>query len=202
MPTENRSSNTEMGSVPRNLAEEINSALYDHDLNGLTVRLQELLDRPEQHQGDPVLLPMRRSWSGIAGWRDQAEIKAWNACLDEIAKLGPLYTHAHVCEKCRGVHCSKTVCVLEIAGERDSLRAQLAERDALLRGLQPGLYEAASMAQEIRDARPFASSTSIGAPYREFSLKDARSKAEVLAVRLSSMADALSASAEREKGHE
>lgn len=92
MPTENRSS-TEMISVPRELAEEIISALYDHDLNGLTVRLQELLDRPEQHQGEPVLLPMRRSWSGIAGWRDQAEIKAWNACLDEIAKLGPLYTH-------------------------------------------------------------------------------------------------------------
>lgn len=86
-------SKNEMVSVPRELAEEIISALYDHDLNGLTVRLQELLDRPEQHQGEPVLLPMRRSWSGIAGWRDQAEIKAWNACLDEIAKLGPLYTH-------------------------------------------------------------------------------------------------------------
>lgn len=54
----------------------------------------EVFGSAEQHQGEPVTLPMRRSWSGIASWRQQAEVKAWNACLDEIAKLGPLYTHA------------------------------------------------------------------------------------------------------------
>lgn len=54
--------------------------------------LRALLAAPVVERQEPVALPMRRSWSGIAGWKDQAEIKAWNACLDEIAKLGPLYT--------------------------------------------------------------------------------------------------------------
>lgn len=88
----------------------------------------------EQHQGEPVLLPMRRSWSGIAGWRDQAEIKAWNACLDEIAKLGPLYTHADPGEVERLRNCLRTEVEAGDSWKReaDELRAHLAEWDALL----------------------------------------------------------------------
>ena len=92
MPTENRSS-TEMVSVPRDLAEEINSALYDHDLKGLTVRLQELLDKPELHQGDPVTLPACIAKLGMSHDWDQGYADGWKGCLEEAAKLGPLYTH-------------------------------------------------------------------------------------------------------------
>lgn len=92
MPTENRSSNTEMVSVPRDLAEEINSALYDHDLKGLTVRLQELLDKPEPHQGDPVTLPACIAKLGMSHDWDQGYADGWKGCLEEAAKLGPLFT--------------------------------------------------------------------------------------------------------------
>lgn len=49
----------------------------------------------EQHQGDPVALPARKpgvnaSFEGTdAEWYGNI---GWNACLDEIAKLGPLHT--------------------------------------------------------------------------------------------------------------
>ena len=47
--------------------------------------LQELLT--QQHQREPVALPERDA-DGPGPWND-----GWNACLDEIAKLGPLYAH-------------------------------------------------------------------------------------------------------------
>ena len=34
-----------------------------------------------------VLLPDRLSWSGIASWKQRAEITAWNACLDKVKEL-------------------------------------------------------------------------------------------------------------------
>jgi len=47
----------------------------------------------EQHQGEPVALPARKdpteAWA-VPGGVHKAE--GWNACLDEIAKLGPLYS--------------------------------------------------------------------------------------------------------------
>lgn len=52
---DHQSSTTEFVSVPRELAENIASALCDHDASGLTVLLQALLDKPfEQHQMEPV----------------------------------------------------------------------------------------------------------------------------------------------------
>lgn len=49
----------------------------------------------EQTQGEPVALPKRKDptseWA-VPGGVSKAE--GWNACLDEIAKLGPLYTRA------------------------------------------------------------------------------------------------------------
>lgn len=47
----------------------------------------------EQHQGEPVTLPARKD--PTQGWAvpgGVAKDDGWNACLDEIAKLGPLYS--------------------------------------------------------------------------------------------------------------
>lgn len=46
----------------------------------------------DQHQGEPVALPARMD-STSADWSEDRRAAGWNACLDEIAKLGPLYTH-------------------------------------------------------------------------------------------------------------
>lgn len=48
---------------------------------------------PEQHQGEPVALPERKpnAWQCADGIYPA---NGYNVCLDEIAKLGPLYTHA------------------------------------------------------------------------------------------------------------
>jgi hypothetical protein len=46
----------------------------------------------EQHQGDPVALPARKPGpTETSDVFSDAEGQGWNACLDEIAKLGPLY---------------------------------------------------------------------------------------------------------------
>ena len=201
MPTENRSSNTEMVGVPRDLI-DLALAHLPND-SAAKWEIHEVLAQPapqhhaepiawmvgtaiwwtkeeaerdaaatglpivglgpttsvaptEQQQGEPAALPMRRSWSGIAGWRDQAEIKAWNACLDEIAKLGPLYTRADPSEverlrdglKYEGQRAA--LCLEELQecetqrdefyAEITGLRAQLAEAHALLREADEFMY--------------------------------------------------------------
>jgi hypothetical protein len=98
----------------------------------------------EQHQGEPVALPARVQRGG----NDHCDGLAvgWNACLDEIAKLGPLYTHADPAEverlrsenealacNLRGKHELTGATYQHLVQERDTLRAQLAERNALLR---------------------------------------------------------------------
>ena len=47
----------------------------------------------EQHQGEPVALPARKVHHLDPSFLHDGD-KGWNACLDEIAKLGQLYTHA------------------------------------------------------------------------------------------------------------
>lgn len=44
----------------------------------------------EQRAPVAVVVPSRRSWSGIASWKQRAEVNAWNACLDEVARLNPI----------------------------------------------------------------------------------------------------------------
>ncbi|WP_409287489.1 hypothetical protein [Pseudomonas guariconensis] len=54
-----------------------------------------LPSNPGQYQSEPVALPARKreTLDGGNGYRGLGYAEGWNACLDEIAKLGPLYTH-------------------------------------------------------------------------------------------------------------
>lgn len=152
MPTENRSSNTEMVSVPRDLVARVSSAEIGmsakKDRHQAAFELRNLLasspsqphpdpiawmvgtafwwtkeeaerdaaatglpivglgpmtgSAPVQQQlGEPVALPERHGLPHREEFEsaDQyaaalGETNSWNACLDEIAKLGPLYPHA------------------------------------------------------------------------------------------------------------
>jgi len=142
----------------------------------------------EQHQSEPVALPDRQCEDQFSQTlRDKAE--SWNSCLDEIAKLGPLYTRPAQGEPVARVEvgADRNACAMvidqewlrqlkdkaehlviplythadpgeverlraeleewkkrcqynadtahDVGHERDTLRAQLAERDALLREL-------------------------------------------------------------------
>lgn len=136
MPTENRSSITEMVSVPR---EWLNSvALLQMPLEELQDQavgyLCEPCDEPaEQRQGEPVALPGRKVHHLDPSFLPDGD-KGWNAYHDEIAKLGPLYTHANPgeIERCEArLHEVASLCA-SVEQERDTLRAQLAEQDALL----------------------------------------------------------------------
>ncbi|MGV8567639.1 MAG: hypothetical protein ACWA7E_06370 [Pseudomonas asiatica] len=128
---------------------------------------------PGQYQGEPVALPPRQDDDHFSEkLRDKAD--GWNACLDEITKLGPLYAHPapadpeeverlHVENEAFDAGMRNLACQLSAGGFNaetltadqllekvqwgltnltgaqarlvDSLRAQLAERDALLREL-------------------------------------------------------------------
>jgi len=133
MPTENRSSNTEMVSelLPCPfcgqqdfLIERLDSDASVVICQGLTGPHEACLargpvgvaqdegeeqpgrdkavelwnSRAEQGQGEPVALPARWTRQNFPAYMSDdaamARVETWNACLDEIAKLGPLYTHA------------------------------------------------------------------------------------------------------------
>lgn len=128
-----------------------------------TVELRALLAQPAaQHQGEPVALPGRRTEDYFFSEKLRDKAEGWNAYHDEIAKLGPLYTHAVTAagEVEQGYHNSVVEGLVsrqnELREERDTLRAevdqfklanarlskenverrnQLAERDALLRDI-------------------------------------------------------------------
>ena len=83
--------------VPRQILQRAIDQLSVCSGPGPANRAQELravLDAPaQQHQGEPVVLPGRRVQLKSFTGKGLAELRAWNACLDEIAKLGPLYAH-------------------------------------------------------------------------------------------------------------
>ncbi len=103
-----------------------------------------------QHQGEPVALPARKD--PTQHWAAPGEVhkaEGWNAYHDEIAKLGPLYTQADPNVRWKAV-ADEQVKVIDtlradlesVKSSRDAfaqnaidLRAQLAERDALLRDI-------------------------------------------------------------------
>lgn len=92
---------------------------------------------PATHHGEPVALPehKRETLDGGAGYRGLGNSEGWNACLDEIAKLGPLFTHADPGEVERWKASAEhfTGVSIKAVDEVNSLRAQLSERDELLR---------------------------------------------------------------------
>lgn len=124
------------------------------------------MKKDKQHQGEPVALPERKTLADSRNHDMPVDINnsmvtGWNACLDEVAKLGPLYPHADPGEVERLRNAVEFYCKLsnEMIGERDNLRAdvesmrrknneywhetetlhtQLAERDALLREVIDG----------------------------------------------------------------
>lgn len=86
-------SKNDMVMVPRTSLEDVLSI----DVARTTAALDSFraaLNQPaQQHQREPVTLPVRKHETGDVEYdeRNGAAIDAWNACLDEIAKLGPLY---------------------------------------------------------------------------------------------------------------
>ena len=102
----------------------------------------------EQRQGEPVALPARLPQRLPRGRNlPKGYAEAWNACLTEVEKLGPLYTHADpnvrwesvAGEQMRVIEQLKAE-LGEAKGEYDrsankvaAMVAQLAERDTLLR---------------------------------------------------------------------
>lgn len=103
----------------------------------------DLLARPaEQHQGEPVALPARKSYEESFSVHGQGQAMGWNACLDEIAKLGPLYTHADPgeVERLRADLAEAQQKYRDELGKRLSgevkSEAKLAERDALISELE------------------------------------------------------------------
>lgn len=129
--------------VPRELAERIAKicmfTMYKEDYRAIS----EILDKPaEQHQGAPVALPERRDPLFVVGSAyDDGLCVGFNECLDEIAKLGPLYTHADPgeVERLRGIIRMHEKTVREQADHLAYMRAQLAEmttkRDRLREGM-------------------------------------------------------------------
>ncbi|WP_342649142.1 hypothetical protein [Pseudomonas sp. REB1044] len=123
MPTENRSSNTEPVSVPEGFKLVERSIWTEQQVEAATACITRLKGVPgmrdrdlamaaidaaqckapeialsdvlpaQQHQGEPVALPVRKTHKKGNSPMQNAKNSAWNACLDEITKLGPLYTH-------------------------------------------------------------------------------------------------------------
>ncbi|MEB3843479.1 hypothetical protein [Pseudomonas guariconensis] len=134
MPTENRSSNTEMVSVPRALAERISNicmfTMYKEDWRALS----EILAKPaEQRQGEPV---------AYAVFTDNGNIRIWSTKVmqEEGKQLVPLYAHSAP---------PATAEVERLRAQVDTLAEwcgnalnKLADRDALLREALPAVeYE-------------------------------------------------------------
>ncbi|TFF38125.1 hypothetical protein [Pseudomonas sp. RIT623] len=140
MPTENRSSNTRehLDALWRQIQD---SALRSEDPPHVRFAAALLAQPAEQHQGEPVALPSCTARLSESHDWDQGYRGGWRACLDEIAKLGPLYTHADPGEVERLRSCLDAwmnVAARRLADWKQAVEAnerqhaKLAERDALL----------------------------------------------------------------------
>lgn len=89
----------------------------------------------EQRQWEPVAMPMRKRVPSDRATAWNARIEGFNECLDQVERLGPLYSIAghEEFERLREGLESHLQTVCDQRAELDELRAQLAERDALLR---------------------------------------------------------------------
>lgn len=93
---------------------------------------QALLTPPvRQRQGEPVALPERHVHEHHGCFLSERQ-HGWNACLDKIAKLGPLYTHADPAGDPTGSFDKH----MEYMGRCHKLEKKLAEAHALLRDIE------------------------------------------------------------------
>lgn len=141
MPTENRSSNTEMVSFPRELSDEL-AELIAHRARvcgGGAFEIWEAIceefGQPAEHQGEPVAYLQRRALECLA----QPHIAGCAASLEKSprADFVAVYTHPAPAGSGEVERLREENRVLQKQlGERwadvDELRAQLAERDELL----------------------------------------------------------------------
>jgi len=85
-------SNNDMVMVPVDLMESAIDAFGSIGMHDELDQLNEILNAPtDQNHGEPVALPMRMD-EMAADWKEDPKAHGWNACLDEIAKLGPMYS--------------------------------------------------------------------------------------------------------------
>lgn len=92
----------------------------------------------EQPQGEPVALPARKKWvTPLGSAMEDIEADGWNACLDEIEKLGPLFARADPgeVERLRAEAGQHKLAMDAACGEIEALRAELTEAHGLLRGI-------------------------------------------------------------------
>ncbi|MFY0997602.1 hypothetical protein [Pseudomonas juntendi] len=109
----------------------------------------------EQHQGEPVALPERideKSVNGVYGYSS-----GWNACLDEIAKLGPLYIHPNPNVRWEAVANEQVKVIGELKPEVERLRAEIEDwnrifdmQEGKIDALRAKLTEAHALLREIR----------------------------------------------------
>lgn len=131
-------SNTEqMVSVPCETVSQAAELLQEYNKFGIARDLRALLAQPAaQHQGEPVSvrieLPRRRANAG-GGYAGQYAL-GYNACVEDIELLGPLYTRpdAGEVERLRGIIRMHEKTVLEQSNHLAYMRAQLADAHALL----------------------------------------------------------------------
>lgn len=117
-----------ISSINALLALDARGALAPHGIGEMARDLLETCASrlpAEQHQGEPVALPARINMTELPTERSSryhvGERHGWNACLDEIAMLGPLYSHADPSD------IRTTRQALEsLKGEAQDLRAKIA----------------------------------------------------------------------------
>lgn len=86
----------------------------------------------QQRQGEPVALPARKPWDGLAATGENLKVSGWNEYRDAVEKLGPLYTHADPAEveRLRAV-------IEQQKNLIESLRAELVESHSIDASAEP-----------------------------------------------------------------
>lgn len=124
--------------TPEMLAAAKKSGVIDPRVSGYCYEL--MVAAAPKHQGEPVALPARKkTTAGLLSDSNTYNL-GWNACLDEIAKLGPLYTNPVPTDPAEVDRLAILLRQVQVkhAQERDTLRTQLADTYALLREIHDG----------------------------------------------------------------
>ncbi|WAX22381.1 hypothetical protein P6F34_gp28 [Pseudomonas phage MiCath] len=93
------------------------------------VRVEEYEELLQQQSG-PVALPERKNYDNRS-FQASCEATGWNACLDEIAKLGPLYTHADPNVRWKAVADEQMQVITGLRAQLEQQRAEFANAQAV-----------------------------------------------------------------------